>query len=48
MVIIAVYVDDIIFCQYDKKRLEVYDFLERLYRMKDLGELEYFLSVKVV
>ena len=48
-VVIAVYVDDIILaCKSDKKRLEVHNFLERQYKLKDLGELEYFLGVKVV
>ena len=47
--IIAVYVDDIILaCKSDRLMKEMKDTLARQYKMKDLGELNYFLGVKVV
>ncbi|KAK4327573.1 hypothetical protein Pmani_001980 [Petrolisthes manimaculis] len=48
-VIVAVYVDDIILaCNCDDKVRKVKDSLASQFKLKDLGELQYFLGVKVV
>ncbi|KAK3888840.1 hypothetical protein Pcinc_007106 [Petrolisthes cinctipes] len=47
--IVAVYVDDIILaCNCDDKVRKVKDSLASQFKLKDLGELQYFLGVKVV
>ncbi|KAK3876705.1 hypothetical protein Pcinc_018517 [Petrolisthes cinctipes] len=47
--IVAVYVDDIILaCNCDDKVRKVKDSLSSQFKLKDLGELQYFLGVKVV
>ena len=47
--IIAVYVDDIIFaCKCNRMMKKVKDSLSQQFKVKDLGELKYFLGVKVV
>lgn len=47
--IIAVYVDDIILaCKSDKKIEEIKNSLASQYKLKDMGELTYFLGVKVI
>ncbi|KAK3895615.1 hypothetical protein Pcinc_000538 [Petrolisthes cinctipes] len=47
--IVAVYVDDIILaCNCDDKVRNVKDSLASQFKLKDLGELQYFLGVKVV
>lgn len=47
--IIAIYVDDIILCCKSEKYLrKIKDSLSQQYNMKNLGELNYFLGVKIV
>ena len=47
--IIAVYVDDITFaCKCDRMMKKVKDSLSQQFKVKDLGELKFFLGVKVV
>ena len=49
MMIVAVYVDDILVAgRSDKQIMRVKNALARQFKMKDMGELHYFLGVKIV